>query len=418
MNVRGKGLRVPATALVPMRALRAVAAVVERGGISRAAPVLHQSPAALTRGIQDAERMLGLALFERGPRGMAATPAGEALAMRVERALAALATAAQGLRAHGAPAAVAALPRLVGESQLQALLARAAHPTEAAAAASLGISQPALNQALRRLEHAARVPLYERVRTGARLNEAGEWLLRHAKVALAELRIGHEEVARWHGRADAHVAVGALPMACDVLVPRAVARALSVRPDLRATVTDGTYESLTRALREADIDFMVGPLRGDAAAADLSEQVLFVDRFVAVVRQGHPLLRTGRRASLPQLARFPWIGPLPDTPAQVVFERLRARLGARVPAVTLNAHNSSVIRSMLFASDHVAFLSPVQVQGEVASGRLAHASAPLAGTERAIGITQRRDTVASSAAQAVLDALRQVADAARPLASR
>lgn len=394
---------------VPLRALRAVAAVAAEGSVARAALVLHLSNAAVTRAVQGAEAQLGLALFERGPRGMVPTAAGGVLVLRVARALAALQVAAEGLRERGAPAAVASLPRLANDGLLQALVARALHPSEAAASAAVGLSQPALHQALRRLEHAAKLPLFERTRQGVRLNEAGEWLLVRAKLALAELRIGHEEVARWRGLGEAQVAIGALPMACGVLVPQAVARALGRWAALRMDVKDGTYESLARLLREAEIDLMVGPLRGPAVAADLVEETLYVDRFVAVVRRGHPLLQTGRPASLAQLARYPWIGPLPGTPAHGVVERLLAQTGGAVPTVSLRSHCTTVLRSVLLAGDHVALASPWQLHAEVQAGQLALASGPLPGTERAIGITQRRGALASSAAQGLLASLRETA---------
>lgn len=394
---------------MPLRALRAVAAVASEGGVARAADVLHQSAAAVTRAVQGAERLLGVALFERGARGMRPTAAGGLLALRVTRALEALHVAAQGLRARGAPPSVASLPRHASDALLQALVARAAHPTEAAAAAAVGLSQPALHQALRRLEHAAKFALYDRTRLGARLNEPGEWLLQQVKVALAEIRVGHEELARWRGRGESQVAIGTLPMASDVLVPQAVAQALVQRPALRVTVKDGTYEALARLLRNADVDFIVGPLRGEGLAGDLAEEVLYVDRFVAVVRRGHPLLRGGRRASLRRLAPYPWIGPLPGTPAYAVFERLFAEAGLAAPVVTLRAHSTAVVRSVLLAGDHVALLSPLQVHAEVQAGLLACASGPLPGSERAIGVTQRRDALESSACADVLTALRRVA---------
>ena len=95
------------------------------------------------------------------------------------------------------------------------------------------------------------MPLYERARLGARLNESGEWLLQQVKVALAEIRIGHEELTRWRGPGEYQVAIGALPMAAGVLVAQAVARILARRPELRITVKDGTYEALTQMLRNA-----------------------------------------------------------------------------------------------------------------------------------------------------------------------
>ena len=142
--------------MVPLRALRAVASVAATGGVTGAAQALHQSPSSVTRAVQRAEAMLGIQLFERGALGMTPTAAGELLALRVTRALNELQVAADGLRARGAPASSAALPRLVSDSLLQALVARAGGASESATAAGMGLSQPALHQALRRLEHMAR----------------------------------------------------------------------------------------------------------------------------------------------------------------------------------------------------------------------------------------------------------------------
>lgn len=393
---------------VPLRGLRAIAVVAETGSIARAAQALHLSTAAVTRAVQGAEADLQLALFERAPRGMVPTEAGRCFATRAARAMQALELGAQGLRARGAPAPVAALPRLAVDSMLRAIVARAEHPSEAAAAASLGVSQPSLHEALRKLEHLARMPLFERVRGGARLNEAGEWLLQQVKVALAEIRVGHDELARGQGRGRSTVAIGTLPMASDVIVPQAVAQALALPLAPGVVVKDGTYESLTRLLRLADVDMMVGPLRGSGCAADLVEETLYVDRFVAVVRRGHPALREGQRLALRRLAPYPWIGPLAGTPAHAAFDRLFDAAGLARPVVTLRTHSSAVLRSVLLVSDHVALVSPLQVHADVQAGSLAWASAPLAGSERAIGITQRRDALASSACADLLALLRRV----------
>ena len=63
---------------------------------------------------------------------------------------------------------------------------------------------------------------------------------RHAKLALAELRIGHEELAAFQGRAAGRVAVGALPIASTVLVPQALSGLFLAQPGPAAIVADGT----------------------------------------------------------------------------------------------------------------------------------------------------------------------------------
>ena len=394
-----------AAALLPWRLLRVVAAVAQQGSATRAAPLLHLSASAVTRAVLQAEALLGLPLFERGARGMACTPAGQVLVARVRRALAELQRGGDG-----------ALPLRVGDTMLQALLALAAQRSESAAAVQLGLSQSAVHQSLRALEHAARRPLFERSRRGSRLNAAGERLLQQVRLALAELRLAHDELAAFRGLAPGRLAIGALPMAADVLVPQALSRLLAALPGLRVTAVDGTYGALLHELRHGDLDLIVGPLRGEQAAPDVLEQRLFVDRLLPVVRAGHPLLDGAapqRRRPLRSLLRWPWIGPLPGTPARAAFERAFSSAGLATPPVQLQANSPALVRSVLMAGDAVALLSPLQIRAELASGLLVLLPVAVRGTERGIGVTQRRDGLPSAAALALLQQLQAVVGAGR-----
>ena len=71
-----------------LRHLRYLVAVAEDGRLARAAERLRVAQSALSRQIQDLERELGVALFERTPRGLRLTPAGHAFLDHARRALA------------------------------------------------------------------------------------------------------------------------------------------------------------------------------------------------------------------------------------------------------------------------------------------------------------------------------------------
>jgi len=226
---------------VPLRLLRAVAGVAACGSAARAALEMHHSVSSLTRAVQRAEALLGMPLFDRGSRGMALTPAGGVLVARVRRALAELQLGQLAVAGRSAVARDAALARSVTEAMLHALAAVAETHSESAAGRRLGVSQAAVHQALKQLEHASRVRLFDRSKRGTRLTAAGELLLLRGKLALAELRMGHEELSIWRGLQAGQVAVGALPMTSDVLVPQALARLFKAEPGTVATVADGTY---------------------------------------------------------------------------------------------------------------------------------------------------------------------------------
>lgn len=80
----------PALHRVTLRQLRALAAVVDAGTITRAAEALHVTAPAVTQQLQKLEACAGMPLFERTPEGIRATEAGDEMlstAARIENAL-------------------------------------------------------------------------------------------------------------------------------------------------------------------------------------------------------------------------------------------------------------------------------------------------------------------------------------------
>lgn len=70
-----------------LRHLVLLTAVIEHGGVVKAAEHLHLAQPAVTRAIRELESILGVELFERGPRGMTPTAFGEAFADHAEAVL-------------------------------------------------------------------------------------------------------------------------------------------------------------------------------------------------------------------------------------------------------------------------------------------------------------------------------------------
>src|SRR5437899_1914073 len=67
------------------------------------------------------------------------------------------------------------------------------------AAAALHLSQPAISRRLHLLEHELGAPLFDRVRAGATLTDAGRAFLPHAEALLASMRDGVEAVGALRG---------------------------------------------------------------------------------------------------------------------------------------------------------------------------------------------------------------------------
>ncbi|HZV21596.1 MAG TPA: LysR family transcriptional regulator, partial [Hyphomicrobiales bacterium] len=76
----------------PPRILTYIDAVARHGSIRKAAEALHMASSALNRRILDLEEDLGCGLFERLPRGVRPTAAGELFIDYVRRAISDLET--------------------------------------------------------------------------------------------------------------------------------------------------------------------------------------------------------------------------------------------------------------------------------------------------------------------------------------
>jgi LysR family transcriptional regulator of gallate degradation len=393
-----------------LKALRSAVAVAAHGSAARAAAITNKSPTTVTRNIQLLEATLGLPLFERRTAGMVPTAAGRVVVARARRAFDQLehgAREARNTATHSDPARDTRLARLVNARLLFVLIAVAETGSEGRAAERLSLSQPAVSQAIRDLEHLASAQLVERTSRGVHLTEPGELLLRRIKLALTELRVAEEEVASMQGLLRGHVTIASLPFSSVELVPQAVTKFLSLHPELKVTIVDGTYDSLMNQLRSADVDMIVGTLRA-SVFDDIEQEALFDDTLSVVCRVGHPFTKMAHVA-LSDVVHAPWVVPLLDTVTRTSFEEAFRTENVGMPPIRLEVHNPMVVRSILLKSDHLALLSPLQVRSEIAAQQLTVLPIALRGTQRTIGLTMRGDDAPSPGMKALLHELRTAA---------
>ena len=382
-----------------LRRLRACLAVHEHGGVQHAARRLHLSQSSVTRAVQELERQAGVALFERTSQGMVVTEFGMLLVERAGCALAHLEAAEKelGRRFSGK----------VTHRQLAALVAIADHSTETAAAQHLAISQPAVTMALRDLERLLGQALFLRTSRGMAATEAGEVLVRRAKLAFSEIGVAGSEIAARLGTIAGRVALGVLPLSGALLTSRAINLLLAEHPGVQVTVVDGTYEALLQGLLCGDLDVIVGGLNYPAPREVLQER-LFVDRLSVVARKGHPLLRR-RGLSLADLAGSEWIMPRRGTPPRVRFDALMREAGIVPAGSPVESNVLSAVRALLAESDRLAILSRQQIHFEEQAGLLAALPLELESTAIHIGVRTRADAKLSRPVQSLLAQLRAVA---------
>jgi len=355
-----------------LRHLASLAATARLGSLSAAAQAVSLTQPALTQGLAKLERQFREPLFERRPGGMAATPASEVLAPRIEAALSHIAS-----------------PR-VTMAQMRALIALADAGSYAGASTATGLSQPTLHRAVGDLSVGLRRVLVERRGNGIAFTDAGRRTVRAFRLARAELVAGVSEVAALRGRETGRITIGAMPLSRARLLPAAVTAFHRAHPDVEIRIVEGSHAELIEPMRDGEIDLLVGALRDPPPGADVVQTALFEDQPVVIARSGHPLAnRSDLSPAL--LATFPWTISAPGTPLRLLWERMFDRASIPLPPVPVECGSVITIRQMLLDSDFLTLLSPDQVAVELEAGWLTQVGDPPAELRRTIGTTTRSD---------------------------
>lgn len=173
---------------------------------------------------------------------------------------------------------------------LVALDALLAEGSVAGAARRMNLSAPAMSRTLARIRHAIGDPVL--VRAGRRLVPTPRAIELHGRVrAVVEEA---QALLRPEGAADPSTlertfTIRASDYAAGVFAAGLAAAAARQAPGVTLRFTDQGREDVND-LREGRIDLDIGVLGGETGP-EIRVQTLLQDRFVGVVREGHPLLR-------------------------------------------------------------------------------------------------------------------------------
>ncbi|WP_052027123.1 LysR family transcriptional regulator [Rhodovulum sp. PH10] len=362
-----------------LRHLRAFAAVVAQGSLTKAAAVCAISQPAVTQAVAKLEAQLAARLLDRTPAGVFPTAVGRRFAERVERALERLDTTC---------AAIA--PRLtltVTNAQLEALIAVREAGNFTLAARGMGLAQPTVHRTIARLETDAGRPLFTRDRRGVTATRAGDNLASAARLAFAELAQACMEIEEHAGRDAGQIVIGALPLSRSFGLPQAIVRFRERWPKTALKIVSGSYRELLPGLRRGDIDLIVGALRNPPPIDDIEQRPVFDDGLVVVASPAHPLAGEPR-LEVAQLLHYPWVVAGHGTPTRGHFDRVVAS-SAETPLSIVETSSLILMREILVISDYLGFVSRRQAEAEARSGTLAVLAVALPGTSRQIGITTR-----------------------------
>ncbi len=204
--------------------------------------------------------------------------------------------------------------------------------TVTAAAGRLGVSQPALSQALAELERRLDVALFDRRGRRLRLTEAGERVARLADEVLGRAEAFDRWLEAYRLGRSGTLRVGMIDAASLYVLPAAVRGFREQHPEVELELTVERSGPLLDQLRRSELDlaFVVGPVPEEFVATELLDEPLYL--------YGPP------GATDP--AAGDWVLYPSGRQTRALIDEGLARLGVR-PRVTLESDSPEVLRQLV-----------------------------------------------------------------------
>jgi len=284
---------------------------------------------------------------------------------------------------------------------LRVFVTVAAERSFSRAARKLRRTQPAVSQAIRRLEESAGERLIDRSQRDGTLTDAGELLLDYATRLL---RLAHEAagaVAELRDVRKGRVLIGANEGGVHAVLPL-LAAFHKAYPEILVEVRRVHARQMAQEVILRSVDF--GILTFNPPEKDLLSLRLGTDELVLLVRPDHPL--AGRRQiSIEEVGRQVVIAHNDPSPARDhvlrLYERRHAPLNIRLSLPSLDGIKRAVEMGL-----GVALLPRRCAQGEIARRQLVEIRVPELRSPRHVRFVYRREGGLSHAAQAFLDTAR------------
>ena len=276
------------------------------------------------------------------------------------------------------------------------------------AAKKLHRTQPAVSQAIRRLEEELGDRLFDRtVRNGA-LTEAGRLLLEYATRLLALAADAEIAVRELQQVRRGRVIIGANEAAVHSLLPY-LGRFAKAHPQALVEVRRVRSRAIAADLLNRSLDF--GVLTFQPADRGLQSLALGGDELVMLAHPSHPLAAR-RRATIEEVGQQTVIAHNDPSPARErvlrAYERRHTPINIQVALPSLDGIKRAVEMGI-----GVAVLPRRCALSEIANGQLVAIKVPGLSTKRQVRLVYRRGDQ-SHAAEAFLEIVRATAGTAPP----
>lgn len=286
--------------------------------------------------------------------------------------------------------------------ELQVFLAVATERSFSQAAVRLNRTQPAVSQAIKRLEDELDERLFDRSSKGGRLTEAGQVLLDYAERLTRLKDEAHSAVRELKDLRRGRVGIGANEGAIHVLLP-IIARFRKEYPKPQIEVRRVSARQVAGEVLSRALDF--GVLTFAPRERGLQSLSLGEDELVMLLHPKHPLALR-KQVTMEELGQQTVIAHNDPSPARErvlrLYEQRHARINIQVGLPSLDGIKRAVEMGL-----GVALLPRRCALTEIAQGQLAAVKVPQLRLPRSVRLIYRRSGELSHAAEAFLRVAKQ-----------
>lgn len=268
-----------------------------------------------------------------------------------------------------------------------------------AAAEVMGVSQPALTQAIGKLERQLDVPLFDRSSRPLHITQYGQLLLKYASTleksseeltaALDDMKLGSGGTLR----------IGCGPDWILDILPAAISCLQKKSPKIKVNLTVSLSDDLRTMLDAGQLDMFFSSMSDLYFGPAYENRVLLREKMFVVARSDHPVHEKGEM-TLDQLAQMPWAMTGDESFGRQLLRRIFGRSGVQMPLPAVETNSVQAMVNILRYSQMLGFLSLSHAQAYPgitpvkAVNLLAH---------REGGVTWRRDAPLMPAAEHLVD---------------
>ncbi|WP_226779974.1 LysR family transcriptional regulator [Oceaniglobus trochenteri] len=224
------------------------------------------------------------------------------------------------------------------------------------AAQGLGVSQPALTQAIAKLERQLDVTLFDRSTRPMSLTPYGETLLDYAQKLEESTEALTDKLAEMKSGSGGLLRVGCGPDWIHEILPIAISALQQERPNVRVSLTVALNDDLRQKLDKGDIELFFASLTDDYFGSVYQSRILLREKMHILARTDHPI-HQGPPKTLAHLAGQSWALTGYDTFGRQLLRRLFRQADVELPPPSVETNSVRAMINILRFSQKLGFLS-------------------------------------------------------------